>query len=196
MSLLAGALAFLAGCTCTGCRSTTVHYGLTLAPTGIDPHLNASAELGIPLTSVYDTLVVQDPSTGEVLPGLAESWTVSPDGRTYTFTLRDDVTFHDGTTFEAADVIANLDYVMNPDHHSQKAIFMLGPYQGAAALDDYTLEIRLAEPYPPLLNSLSQVYLGIASPEALAEWGPGRVPVPSGRHRPLSHSWSTFQTTT
>jgi peptide/nickel transport system substrate-binding protein len=170
--LLAGLLALLAACAPDESASR-VTYGLTLAPTGIDPHINASAELGIPLTSVYDTLVVQDPLTGEVLPGLAESWTISPDGRTYTFTLREGVRFHDGTTLEAADVVANLSYVMSPDHHSQKAIFMLGPFQTAQAPDDRTLVLHLSEPFPPLLDSLSQVYLGIASPEALEHWGPG-----------------------
>jgi len=172
LPLAACGAALLASCTPASDARSTVRYGLTLAPTGIDPHLNASAELGIPLTSVYDTLVVQDPSTGEILPGLAQSWDVSPDGRTYTFALRQGVRFHDGTSFEAADVIANLDYVVDPDHHSQKAIFMLGPYQGAEAPDARTLVLRLSEPYPPLLDSLSQVYLGIASPEALAQWGP------------------------
>ena len=176
LPLAACAAALLAACTPASDSPSTVRYGLTLSPTGIDPHINASAELGIPLSSVYDTLVVQDPTTGEILPGLAESWEISPDGRTYTFNLRQDVRFHDGTSFEAADVIANLDYIVNPDNHSQKAIFMLGPYQGAEALDARTLVLHLSEPYPPLLDSLSQVYLGIASPEALAEWGPAEYP--------------------
>ncbi|HSJ56204.1 MAG TPA: hypothetical protein VLC95_03435, partial [Anaerolineae bacterium] len=63
-------------------------YGLTLAPSGIDPHVDASSELAIPLTSVYDTLVYQDPdATGEesFVPGLAERWELSPDGLVYTF---------------------------------------------------------------------------------------------------------------
>ncbi|HMK09259.1 MAG TPA: ABC transporter substrate-binding protein, partial [Anaerolineales bacterium] len=114
--------------------------------------------------------------TGEILPSLAESWTVSPDGRSYTFRLRKDVRFHDGTTFEASDVIANLDYIVDPDHHSQKAVFLLGPYQSAEAPDDRTLILHLSQPFPPLLDSLSQVYLGIASPEALARWGPSEYP--------------------
>jgi peptide/nickel transport system substrate-binding protein len=75
-------------------------YGLTLAPTGIDPHVNASAELGIPLTSVYDTLVYQDPDTGAFVPGLAETWEISDAGTVYTFTLRSGVKFHDGTPFD------------------------------------------------------------------------------------------------
>ena len=161
-----------AGCTSSTNEPTTLHYGLTLAPTGIDPHLNASAELGIPLTSVYDTLVVQDPATGETLPSLAERWDVSPDGRTYTFYLRDGVRFHDGTAFDAEAVVANLDYTVDPDHHSQKAVFMLGPFERAEVIDSLTVALLLSQPFPPLLDSLAQVYLGMASPEALETWGP------------------------
>jgi peptide/nickel transport system substrate-binding protein len=153
-------------------QHATLNYGLTLAPTGIDPHLNASAELGIPLTSVYDTLVVQDPATGEVLPSLAERWDVSPDGRTYTFYLRDGVRFHDGSTFDAEAVAANLEYVVDPDHHSQKAVFMLGPFDRAEVIDVRTVALHLGQPFPPLLDSLAQVYLGMASPAALETWGP------------------------
>lgn len=147
-------------------------YGLTLSPTGIDPHINASAELGIPLSSVYDTLIFQDPLTSEFVPGLAESWTISNDGLLYQFVLRQDVTFHDGTKFDAQAVKANLDYILDPDHLSQKAAFMLGSFERVEVIDDYTVAIHLNAPFAPLLDSLSQVYLGIASPAALQEWGP------------------------
>ncbi len=153
-------------------KPTTLVYGLTLSPSGIDPHLNASSELGIPLASVYDTLVFRDPETGEFVPGLSERWSISPDGLTYTFSLRHDVTFHDGTPFNAQAVEANLDYVTDPDHHSQKAAFMLGPLQDVEIIDDYTVALHLTEPFAPLLDSLSDVYLGMASPTALETWGP------------------------
>jgi peptide/nickel transport system substrate-binding protein len=153
-------------------KPSTLVYGLTLSPSGIDPHLNASSELGIPLASVYDTLVFRDPAIGEFVPGLSERWSISPDGLKYTFTLRRDVTFHDGTPFNAHAVVANLDYVMDPDHHSQKARFMLGPLQDVEIIDDYTVALHLAEPFAPLLDSLSDVYLGMASPTALETWGP------------------------
>ncbi len=149
-------------------------YGLTLVPTGFDPHINASSELGIPLRQVYDTLVYRDPATGEFVAGLATAWTISEDGLTYTFTLRQDVKFHDGTPFNAQAVAANLDRITDPATASQKAVFMLGSYSGYQIGDDYTISLILAEPYSPLLDSLSQVYLGMASPAALSEYSDNR----------------------
>jgi peptide/nickel transport system substrate-binding protein len=146
-------------------------YGLTLAPSGIDPHVNASSELGIPLTSVYDTLVYQDPETGEFVPGLAERWEVSGDGLTYTFYLRQDVTFHDGTPFNADAVRFNVERITSADLASQKARFMLGPYGRTEVVDECTVRIHLSEPFAPLLDALSQVYLGMVSPAAVERWG-------------------------
>lgn len=145
-------------------------YGLTLEPSGFDPHINASSELGIPLRSVYDTLVYQDPQTRAFIPGLAERWEMAPDGLTYTFYLRDDVIFHDGTPFNAQAVGINLDRITAPETTSQKARFMLGTYSGYQIIDTYTIQLTLTEPYAPLLDSLSQVYLGIASPAQLAAY--------------------------
>jgi peptide/nickel transport system substrate-binding protein len=162
----------LSSCSPARRAASTLVYGLTLAPSGMDPHLHASAELGIPLSSVYDTLVFRDELTGEYVPGLAERWSVSSDGREYTFFLRQDVTFHDGTVFNAQAVRTNIEYVLDPDHHSQKALSMLGPISGVLVDDDYTVTLILTEPYAPLLDSLSQVYLGMASPSALDRWGP------------------------
>ncbi len=162
----------MSACTPPAAPSGSLVYGLTLAPSGLDPHLNASSELGIPLSSVYDTLVALDPQTGTFVPGLARDWSISPDGTEYTFHLRRDVRFHDGTRFDSSAVRANLDYTLNPDHHSQKAAFMLGPFDRVETPDDFTAVLILKEPYAPLLDSLSQVYLGMASPKALADWGP------------------------
>jgi peptide/nickel transport system substrate-binding protein len=169
--LLAVLLIAIAACTPSAPASGSLVYGLTLAPSGIDPHLNASSELGIPLSSVYDTLVFLDPETGTFVPGLARDWTISSDGTVYTFHLRRDVTFHDGTRFDAQAVRANIEYTLNPDNHSQKAAFMLGPLDRVETPDDFTAVLVLKEPYAPLLDSLSQVYLGVASPKALEEWG-------------------------
>jgi peptide/nickel transport system substrate-binding protein len=145
-------------------------YGLTLAPSGIDPHVDASSELGIPLTSVYDTLVYQD-LDGSFVPGLAERWEVSADGLAYTFYLRQDVKFHDGTAFNAQAVQFNLDRIANPETKSRKAQGMLGSYDYTEVVDDYTVKIHFKEPYAPFLDSASQVYLGMASPTAVQQRG-------------------------
>jgi len=173
LSLLA--IILLAACARSAPRvSQTLVYGLTLIPTGFDPHINASAELGIPLTSVYDTLVYQDPATHTFIPGLAEKWDISADGLVYTFHLRADVRFHDGADFDAHAVCANFDRIADPNNKSQKAAGMLGPndnYQGCESPDSRAAIIRLKQPYAPLLDSLSQVYFGMASPTALEKWG-------------------------
>lgn len=154
--------------------SGRIIYGLTLQPSGFDPHIHRSSELGIPLRQVYDTLVYRDPQTDAFVPGLAESWIISDDGLVYTFTLRQGVTFHDGTPFNAQAVGANLDRIVNPETASQRAIFMLGPYERYEIPDAYTIRLILSAPYSPLLDSLAQVYLGIASPTALASYSNNR----------------------
>lgn len=145
-------------------------YGLTLTPSGIDPHIDASSELGIPLTSVYDPLVWLTPE-GDFAPGLAKSWEVSEDGLVYTFQLRDDVTFHDGTSFNAEAVRFSLDRIADPDTQSRKARGMLGPYDRTEIVDETTVRVHFKEPYAPFLASLSTVYLAMVSPEAVTEWG-------------------------
>ncbi len=145
-------------------------YGLTLVPSGIDPHINASAELGIPLRSVYDTLVYRDAETGDFVPGLATSWEVSPDGLRYTFTLRSDVLFHDGTPFNADAVRVNIERILDPATGSLKAAQLLGPVTGVEVIDATRVALVLSEPFAPLLDGLSQPYLGMASPTALAAW--------------------------
>ena len=147
-----------------------LRYGLTLPVSGIDPHVHASSELTIALSGVYDTLAVQA-SDGTFHPSLAERWEVSEDGTAYTLYLRKGVKFHDGTPFNAAAVAANLARVADPATKSQKAIFLLGPYAGSEQVDEYTIRIKLAKPYAPLLDGLSQTYLGMASPAALTQWG-------------------------
>lgn len=163
-------LLVLSGCgtaQSTTTTSTRLVYGLTLAPSGFDPHRNESSEMGIVLRQVYDTLLYRHPDTGQFVPGLASEWSVSEDFLVYTFRLKQNVRFHDGTPFNAHAVAANLDRITNPETRSQRALVLLGTYTGYEIVDDYTINIRLSEPYSPLLDSLSQFYLGIASPTAL-----------------------------
>ena len=147
-----------------------ITYGLTLVVSGVDPHSGSSSELGIFLTSVYDPLVWRDQG-GAYYPGLAKSWEISDDGLVYTFNLRDDVKFHDGEPFNAEAVKVNFDRIVNPDLKSRKAVYMMGSYDHTEVVDDYTVKVHFKEPYAPFLDSVSQVYLAMASPKALEQWG-------------------------
>ncbi len=166
----------LAGCGTQSAQRNerTLVYGLTLEPSGFDPHIHQSSELGIVLRQVYDTLVYRHPETREIIPGLATEWEISEDGRVYTFRLRQDVTFHDGTRFDANAVAANLDRIMELGPLSQRARFLLGPYERYELVDSYTIQIVLSSSFSPLLDALSQVYLGMASPLALSEYSNNR----------------------
>lgn len=171
-----------------------LNYGLTLVPTNIDPQVGASSELGIPLRSVYDTLVFRD-AHGQFVPGLASRWEVSADGLTYTFFLRQDVRFQDGTPFNAEAVRINLERVLDPAIQSQKAAFMLGPLQSVEVIDPYTVRLHMKQPFAPLLDF---------SPRCTWEWPrPQRWPngvmrttssIKSGPGR--SGSWNTWLGTT
>lgn len=130
---------------------------------------------------IYDNLVYLD-DKGRITPWLATSWEISPDGKTYTFHLRHDVTFSDGTRLDAAAVKANLDRIRDPATKTAMTTAYIAPYAGGKVIDDYTFQARLSEPYTPFLNVLAQSWLGLMSPKALKDKPKqlGDAPVGSG----------------
>ena len=90
-------------------QPTEVRIGVALEPPALDPTAGAAEAIDIVVyQNVFEGLTRID-QNGAVQPGLADSWTISEDGLTYTFKLRDGVTFHDGTTMDAEDVKFSLD---------------------------------------------------------------------------------------
>lgn len=114
---------------------------------------------------VLDNLVSLD-DDHTVVPWLADSWTQSDDGLTWTFTLKDGVKFTDGTDLTAGVVAYNFDYWLNGGN-STAQVWLDGYYESAEAVDDSTLVIHLSKPYPRLADNLTQGYFGIQSQEAL-----------------------------
>lgn len=84
-------------------------------------------------------------------PDLATSWTISPDGRTYTFNLRHDVKWHDGVPFTARDVAFTVTAIQNPDTRSPLSPSWLNVK--AEPKDDYTVVFTLPNPYSPFIDS-------------------------------------------
>ncbi|CAD5108406.1 ABC transporter substrate-binding protein [Zestomonas carbonaria] len=117
---------------------------------------------------IYDNLVYLD-DQGRITPWLARSWEVSPDGLTYTFHLRDDVTFSDGARFDAEAVLANLEHMRDPATKSPLAAAYIAPYIDGKVIDEYTFQANLREPYAPFLDVLAQSWLSIQSPKAIRE---------------------------
>lgn len=129
---------------------------------------------------IFDSLVYITPE-GKVTPWLATRWTVTNDGKTYTFYLRHDVTFQDGTPFDANAVVYNVHYFENPATQS-KVTSILGDYLSAKALSKYVFQYKIKTPYSPLLFNWGGWQLGMQSPAALQKYGKeaGNHPVGSG----------------
>jgi len=87
--------------------------GLSAEPSKIDPHRTATADAIIATMQACETLVIMDENLAFV-PGLATEWETSDDGKVYTFKLREGISFHDGTPFNAEAVKYNLDRVVDP----------------------------------------------------------------------------------
>jgi len=148
--------------------------GANLSSGHMDIHSSQLDVASLVLRNVFDSLVAQD-SSGEFVPWLASSWTISEDELQYIFTLREDVTFHDGEVFNAAAVKANFDHVVAPETASAQAASLIGfaetggYYLGTEVLDDYVIAVNFSQPYAPFLQGLSLPQLGFYSPKVLEE---------------------------
>ena len=165
------ALWIMGACLSTG---TIPAYSATAAPTltyswptnagPLDPR-------GYSPNQMYAQAMVYEPlvrytAEGTLEPWLATHWSVSPDGKTYTFTLRDHVQFSDGSPFNAAAAKANLDAVLaNAKRHQWMEL--VSTLERVEDPDEHTLVLHLKHPYYPTLMELAQVRpLRFAAPDA------------------------------
>jgi peptide/nickel transport system substrate-binding protein len=164
----------------------TLAMGLASTPDTLDPGATGLALTLLISMAMFDPLVwwlPGGPGGSQFVPGLAESYTVSPDASVYTFKLRQDVTFHDGTKFDANAVKATYDHIVDPATKSKSGLGALGPYKETRVLDPYTAQIVFSQPNASFLHQQAAGNFGIASPAALAKYGPtgfGSHPVGSG----------------
>ncbi|MDJ0393291.1 ABC transporter substrate-binding protein [Rhodococcus sp. G-MC3] len=149
----------------------TLRYGLSGAPTCSDPAQASSNQTIYVARQIVDSLTDQDPDTGELTPWLANRWEVSPDAKSFTFSLKDGVTFSDGTTVDAAAVKANFDSIAN-DLSSAKAPLgasYLSGYTGTTVVDPLTAKVDFSGPNAQFLQATSTAQLGIQSPGTVAK---------------------------
>ncbi len=143
-------------------------YGGTLVlATSSDPKtfndiVSTDANSGAITAMLFEGLTTADPFTLKVIPHLAESWTVSPDGKQWTFYLRKDVLWFDGAPFSADDVVFTFnDLIYNPDipSPSKDVLTIDGKPFVVEKIDQYTVRFTLPVKFAPFLRAMSQTIL-------------------------------------
>jgi peptide/nickel transport system substrate-binding protein len=153
---------------------TEIVVGIPAGFDRLDPNVTTFSRVGNITMHMTDPLVWQS-EPGVYEPGLATEWEVNEDATEYRFKLRDDVTFHDGTPFNAEAVKFTFDRIVNPETQAQSAFSAIGPYKETEIVNDHEIIVRFNSGYAPFLDSLS---------------GPNLVPVsPTAQQRVGNEDW-------
>ena len=158
--------AALALCAGLGHAQTTITVGMQLEPPNLDPTGGAAAAIDeVVYANVFEGLTRYQ-SDGSIAPGLAESWTISDDGLTYTFNLRSGVTFHDGSAMDAEDVKFSLDRARAEDStNAQKALF--AGIASVDVVDATTVTVTLDAPNGGFITNMAWGDAVIVAPESV-----------------------------
>ena len=130
----------------------------------LDPAGSNDVPSSVVQANIYETLVNRD-ENNEIVPGLAESWE-QVDETTWSFKLREGVTFHDGEEFNAEVVKANLDRILDPAVASPR-LFLFEMITNVEVVSDYEVNITTEYPFAPLLAHLSHNGGGMVSPASI-----------------------------
>jgi len=137
-------------------------------PGSLDIHKLQSGNLLWQGRWLFDGLIYLD-GAGKPSPWLAKSWTVSPDGTVYRFNLREDVTFSDGTSFDAEAVRINFERIRTLGGQSRISSAYLGPYRDTVVRGHFVADVRFTAPIPGFLWFLAQVWLSSIGPRQIRE---------------------------
>jgi peptide/nickel transport system substrate-binding protein len=160
--------------------------GLLAEPVTMDPPQITDLNSTRVIKRLFEGLTAQELGTYKIIPGLAQSWDISKDGLTYTFHLRPNVKFHDGTPLTAEAVKFCFDRQLNdqgPFYATGTYPYVkgfLGNVAGVEVVNPTTVQIRLKSPLTPFLQYLAHHSLYIYSPDALKKWGKDIVKHPVG----------------
>jgi peptide/nickel transport system substrate-binding protein len=191
----------------------TFVFGHAADATKLDPADVTDSESLLATWQIFEGLTRYKPGSTEIEPALAESWETSEDGLTWTFKLRPEVKFHDGTAFDADAVVWNFNRWFDPEHPAHFGDFeywssMFQGFKGATdaegaptsvfasaeAVDPETVRLTLNRPNAPLLQTLAMSNFAFSSPAAVEKAGdkygtPDGDPIAAGTGPYMVESW-------
>ena len=165
----------------TGVVGGELIVGIVELPDTLDPHKTGAAVTSTIMRNCSDPLIAKDFS-GQYVPGLATEWTISEDGMTWAFKIREGVMFQDGTPVTAEAVKASFDRILDPETVAVTAGGLLPPGATTELVDETTFQFILTESFAPFLENLTSSLLGPISVAAADSLGDdfGQRPVLSG----------------
>lgn len=175
-----------------GAGGQTIVYARGNDAENLDPAFLQDENSAVVAANIYEGLVRFKPGTTEVLPCLAEGWRVSSDGREWTFYLRKNVLFHDGTPFNAEAVRYNVERQLPPQRvpGMTYSSFVFGMVDQVITTDPYVVRFILKYPYAPFLRNLAMPAAApFASPSAIQAAGPDLRKKPVGTGPFIFSEW-------
>ena len=148
---------------------TTLKFALPGNPDSLDPQRTDGTLTFQVCKSIYDTLAEPEKGSGKLVPALAESWNVSEDGLTWTFSLRKGVKFHNGDTLTSADVKATFERILDKESGSLH-FDDFGEISEIQTPDDSTVIFQLASVYSPFLSEIASGWAAIL-PKSMIDSG-------------------------
>jgi peptide/nickel transport system substrate-binding protein len=145
--------------------------GLSASPKNLDPVKYTGTYESQIIQNVADTLVAYKMDLTEIVPSIAKSWTVSDDGKDYSFTLRDDVYFHPGKFQDGRQVVGDdIKYSLERSHELS-AMNRLDMIESVEVADDFNVIVHLPEPNSAFLTALTNSGNSIVPKEEVEGWG-------------------------
>lgn len=160
---------------------TDLNFAVSAEPNSLDPMAIAMMSTFTITYAIYDNLFEKN-ADGGYDPSICEDYDVSDDGLVYTFKIRDDVKFHDGTQMTAEDVA----FSINRTIEKGWAADMVAAIESVEATDDYTVVLTLSRPFGGMIGSLASPYFSIMSKAYLEENGDDiveRKPMGTGAYK-------------
>lgn len=137
-------------------KSNTLYIHFSSEPTTLNPINSSDAYASRVQNFVIDTLLTKNPKTNEYMPGVAESWTVSEDGKVYTFKIRKGIKFTDGTDLTAKDIKFSFDAVLDTKYEAAHKLAYFQNIESPKLIDDYTIEFTTKNKYFGNLDTLAR----------------------------------------